>query len=215
MTITSKTISIRPPNFTAAAIKIVGTAPYCQHKFSQKALNTMRANQEAGSTARSKKAREAKDFDAVFQAATYRSREGWYGIPAPAFRNAMISACRTVGFKMTLAKLSLFVEADGFDAEDGTPLVRLAGEPVMDVRPARNATGVCDIRARPRFDEWSAVVRIRWDGDQFTPADVINLLARVGLQVGIGEGRADSRESAGIGWGHFAIADDALMMAAE
>jgi hypothetical protein len=35
---------------------------------------------------------------------------------------------------------------------------------------------------------------------------VTNLMQRVGLQVGIGEGRPDSRESAGLGWGTFAIA---------
>jgi hypothetical protein len=37
----------------------------------------------------------------------------------------------------------------------------------------------------------------------------MNLLARVGMQVGIGEGRPDSRESAGIGFGLFRIADAA------
>mgnify|MGYP001580518047 FL=1 len=52
---------------------------------------------------------------------------------------------------------------------------------------------------------WEARVRIRYDGDQFSLADVSNLLARAGLQVGVGEGRADSKNSAGIGWGFFAM----------
>jgi hypothetical protein len=43
--------------------------------------------------------------------------------------------------------------------------------------------------------------------DQFTPEDVANLMARVGMQVGIGEGRPDSKNSAGMGWGLFKIAD--------
>jgi hypothetical protein len=39
----------------------------------------------------------------------------------------------------------------------------------------------------------------------FTANDVVNLIARVGLQVGIGEGRPDSKESAGLGYGLFEV----------
>jgi len=35
---------------------------------------------------------------------------------------------------------------------------------------------------------------------------VTNLLARMGMQVGIGAGRPDSTDSAGMGWGTFRIA---------
>jgi hypothetical protein len=35
--------------------------------------------------------------------------------------------------------------------------------------------------------------------------DIVNLLARMGEQVGIGEGRADSRNSAGLGFGAFKV----------
>jgi hypothetical protein len=52
---------------------------------------------------------------------------------------------------------------------------------------------------------WEAKVRIRFDGDQFTLTDVTNLLMRVGLQVGIGEGRPDSKMSTGMGWGMFEV----------
>ena len=52
----------------------------------------------------------------------------------------------------------------------------------------------------------SLLQEIRWDADQFTLDDVTNLLSRVGLQVGIGEGRPDSKNSAGMGWGLFEIA---------
>lgn len=201
-------VVIKPPKFETASITIRGTAPYVQHAFSQKAKNTMMETQQAGSQGRKGKTREAKDFDAAYKAATYFARgAGWCGIPASAFRNAMISACKTVGFKMTLGKLSLFVEADGFDAASGDPLVKITkGTPHMDIRPARNSNGSTDLRARPMWDEgWEARVRIRWDAEQFSAADVVNLLSRVGMQVGIGEGRADSKMSAGCGWGHFEV----------
>ncbi|MFW6342879.1 MAG: hypothetical protein ACOC00_07655 [Halothiobacillaceae bacterium] len=165
--------------------------------------------QAAGSTAKSKKKREARDFEADFHAAQHISEEGWVGIPAPAFRAALISACRLVGFQMTKAKLSIFVVADGIDADDGTPLVKLdAPPPEMHEGMVRNATGVADIRVRPMWRTWGANVRLRWDADQFTLSDIVNLMDRAGLQVGIGEGRPDSSKSAGMGWGQFEVARD-------
>ena len=166
----------------------------------------MRATQEAGSTAKSKKNREAKDFEALYEGARHVSDDGWDGIHAAAFRNAAISACRAAGFVMTKAKLALFVEADGFDRDDRTPLVRITkGEPEMVISPCRNSSGVIDLRPRPTYFPWGATLRIRYDAGMLTDCDVANLMARVGMQVGVGEGRPDSKQSAGLGNGLFAI----------
>lgn len=205
---TSK-VTIEPPKFSTASILIRGTAPLVLHAFSQKAIGTMIEAQRLGQQSRSRRKREPKDFDAVYDGARHISEGGWDGIPAGMFRNGMISACRTVGFKMTLAKLSIFVEADGYDARDGTPLVKISkGEPRRHEMPARNDNGGTDIRVRPMWmPGWEANVRIRWDAEQFSASDIVNLLARVGGQVGIGEGRPDSRNSAGLGWGLFEVAN--------
>lgn len=205
---TRREVVISAPNMRTAIFRIVGTAPYVQARFSQKAMLQMADKMRAGSASKKGKARPARDFEDDYRQAQHVSAEGWRGIPAGAFRNAMISACRLVGFKMTLGKLSVFVEADGFDAVDGVPLVRIVGEPEKQEMHVRNATGVVDIRVRPMWREWSAEVRIRYDEDQFTHQDVANLLNRVGQQVGIGEGRPDSKSSAGLGWGLFEIATD-------
>lgn len=204
----AKNLTIKAPNFQRVGILITGTSPYVQNKFSAKAREQMKQKQMAGSTANKSRQREAKDFQECYEQAKHKSHDGWYGIPAPAFRNAMISACRTVGFKMTLAKLSVFVEADGFDKDDGTPLVKITkGEPYYFESLVKNETGVADIRPRPMWDAgWQARVVVRFDADQFTIEDVANLMLRVGQQVGIGEGRADSSNSAGMGWGEFTVA---------
>lgn len=198
-------VAIKPPNIKAARFRLVGTAPYVQARFSAKAMQAMESKMTAGTTAGSKRARPARDFEDDYQQAMHRSEEGWHGIPAGAFRQAMISACRLVGFKMTLAKLSVFVEANGFDAVDGIPLVKIEGTPEPLKMAVRNQTGVADIRVRPIWRAWAVSLVVRYDADQFTIADVSNLMQRVGLQVGIGEGRPDSRESAGLGWGTFEI----------
>ena len=201
----SAKLTIAPLNMQTAPIRIVGTAPYMQARFSAKAMNQMAEKHKAGSTARKGRAKAARDFDDDYRQAMHLDAQGRNGIPAGAFRNACISACRLVGFKMTIAKLSIFVDADSYDVVDGTPLVFIQGEPEQTVMPTRNATGVMDLRVRPMWREWSAVLRFKWDGDQFTPGDLVNLLDRAGQQVGIGEGRPDSRMSAGMGFGTFRI----------
>lgn len=203
-------ITVTAPNLQTIELFIVGDAPYVQHKFSEKAKQQIMATQAAGSTAKSKKQRQPKDFDQVCKDATHYSREGWVGIPAPAFRNAMISACRLIGFKMTLAKLAVTVKADGYDRDDGTPLVRILGEHRRHDMAARNDNGSVDIRSRPMWEKWAAKVRVRFDADTFNANDIANLMMRVGMQVGIGEGRNDSKNSAGIGWGSFELCDEAV-----
>lgn len=193
-------------NMRTITVPISGDAPYVQARFSQKAMQMMADKMKAGSTAKKGKQREPRDFDADFRGAQHISEEGWIGIPAAAFRKAMIDVCRAVNFKMTHAKMSVFIEADGLDKVDGMPLVKLiAGEPERLEMAARNATGVPDIRVRPMWRKWGAKVRIRFDADQFTAEDVVNLLSRAGQQIGIGEGRPFSRESAGMGYGVFSV----------
>jgi hypothetical protein len=196
-------VVISAPKFSTMEIVLQGTAPLVVARFSKKA--ELMAKMAEGSTAKSKKERLARDYDKEAEDARYRSGEGWEGVNAAAFRAGMISACRLVGFKMTLAKLSVFVEADGWDVQDGIPLVRVYGKSETFTAHTRNATGVVDVRSRPMYREWAVKLRVRFDADQFTAQDVYNLVARVGGQVGLCEGRPDSKSSAGCGFGTFEV----------
>lgn len=200
-------VRVTAPNFKTVVFDITGTAPYVQLKFGEKARNQMRATQAAGSTAKKGTKREAKDFDALFVCAQHLSREGWNGIPASAFRHAMVEACTLVDFHKTKAKKAVFVEADGYDKDDQQPLIRLLGKKPRHVEHTMpNANGKVDIRVRAMFDEgWTAKLRISFDADLFTLTDVTNLLMRAGMQVGVGEGRPSSKNSIGMGWGTFRI----------
>lgn len=201
-------IRISPPRFLTLTVEIEGTAPYMQLRFSQKAKGLMMDKMAAGSTAKTKKTREARDFNDDMKQAMYLTEEGDHGMPASSFRNCCIEACRMAGFKMTHAKMSIFVEPDGFDYMEGTPLVRLyGGEPQRTDMAVRNATGVADIRIRPMWRKWSAFLKIKFDQDQFTTTDVINLLNRAGQQCGVGEGRPFSKSSNGMGYGTFTVKD--------
>ena len=204
--VSNSPIAITPPDFRHISIRLKGTSPLVINRFSQKAMIEMKATQEAGSTSRAKKVRTAKDFDALYEGAKHKSIEGWDGIHAASFRNAAISACRAVGFKMTHAKLAFRVMEDGWDMADGAPLVKiLDGEAEQWIAPTRNATGVIDLRSRPMYRKWGARLNITYDAGMLSDADIVNLISRVGKQVGIGEGRPDSKQSAGLGFGLFDI----------
>lgn len=207
-----QTLQITAPNLMTANFVVFGSSPYVQNKFSAKAKAMMKAKQEAGSTAKKGAKRDAKNFQECYEESQYRpSGATWPNgaIPATAFKAAMVAACRLVDFKMTDAKQCVHVEADGYDPEEGVPLVKITkGKPRYFEQAVRNESGVADIRARPLWDEgWEATVRITFDADRFTISDVANLLLRAGTQVGIGEGRMASRKCVGLGWGAFRIKD--------
>jgi hypothetical protein len=205
-----QTIVIAPAKLHVLPLLIEGESVYVQNKFSEKARAQIEATQRGGSTEKSKgKKRDPKDFEENWRQAMHIGIDGRHGIPASSFRLACISACRLVGFKMTLAKLAIFTLSDTTE-RDGTPLVHIISKPraLADtpILPVRNDNGSVDLRLRPMWDPgWRAKLRIRFDADVFTATDVANMIERVGQQVGIGEGRHDSKNSGGQGWGVFRI----------
>jgi hypothetical protein len=201
------TIIVSPPRFGQATFLIEGNAPLVMLRFGAKAeLMRIMAEEKAKGV---KKERPPRDYLAEYEDAQHRAAEGWAGFPASAFRAMLIRTCTIVGFKMTEARMSLFTVAHGFDAEEGTPLVRITkGEPHMCSHHVRNANGAVDVRVRAMWDAgWQAEVTQQWDNDQFKLADVTNLISRAGMQVGLLEGRPSSKSSGGMGWGTFQIVE--------
>lgn len=201
-------VVVHPANIQRATFRIVGTAPYVQCKFSQKAKELMMAAMSASKAEKkAKSARPPRNYEEDFLGAQHISTGGWHGIPCTAFRAAMIDACRTVNLVMTRSKMSVFVAADGFDRDEGTSLVKLLSPapPERVSHPVRNDNGGADIRIRPMWREWSADVTVEFDADMITAESVVNLLDRAGRQVGVGEGRPFSKNSVGQGWGTFAV----------
>jgi hypothetical protein len=201
--------TITAPNFKILQTTLVGTAPYISNSFADEADN-MAADQALGEKAKTGRAKKPpKDFEKGFRNSLHRSKDGkWYGIPAMAFKQALVRACSVAGIEMTKAKMCLFVLADG-SGDDGAQLVRFTkGKPEMVKRPVRNANGGPDIRARGEFDAgWECVLRVKYDADLFSLENVANLINRAGISVGVGAGRPFSTMSCGIGCGTFEMRD--------
>ena len=201
-------IEIKAPNFKGMDIPLIGTAPYVTNNMSDGSREAMKKGMEGKKVdKKAKSERPAKDFKADYEGSIHRDRDaGWIGIPAAAFRAALIRACGGVGIEMTRGKQAFFIEADGTD-RDGKPLVRIMkGEPAYFEALVKNSNGGSDLRARARFDiGWEALLRISYDADVYTETAVANLTLRAGVTVGVGAGRPFSSASAGCGWGPFTI----------
>lgn len=214
MTEEKKHIVISAPNFKTAKFEIEGTAPLVIRRFSLYDQKGVRDNQEEGSTAKSKKKKVAMNLEEICERSRYRigTADGPDGFNASAIRKACISVCRLVSFKMTIAKMSIFTEADGRDyLEPQVPLVQIHGACTPQPDHIKTPLGKIQMVLRPAFYDWKAFPRIRWDADQFTIDDVFNLLVRVGMQAGICVGRPDSTNSAGMDWGLFKVNGGTLL----
>lgn len=205
-------ITVAAAQITRAEFEIEGTAPLVINKFSRKAKEQLMAAMSTPAAAKKgKSARPPRDYEADFEGAKHVSAAGWCGFSAGAVRAAMVDVCRSAGVPMTRAKQAVFVVADGYDAEDGTPLVRIVSPapPERSELPVRNDNGSVDIRVRPMWREWSAKVTVDFDASIIDLTSVAALLDRAGRQVGIGEGRPYSKDSVGMGWGTFRLVADA------
>ena len=199
-------VTITPPRMATATVKIVGTAPYLQNKFSSENRDKMLETQKAGSAAkRTRKAKAPKDFEKVYRGSMHIAQDGWHGIPCTALRNAMIDACRLTEMDMIRAKMCIFIIAQGLDVENLEPLIKIEGKPRMLIARVKIGIASTDLAARAVFEKWSATFEISWDDDVFKAGDVVNLLARAGWQVGIGAGRPLSKTSGGTGKGTFRV----------
>jgi hypothetical protein len=202
-----ETVVVTPINLVQLQVKIRGTAPLVMNAFSEKArMQMMTTMATPKSEKKPKSERPPRDYDAEFEQAHHRGPDGWVGFPCSGYRAAIISACRLAGVVMTRARQAVFIRADGLDVKSGQPLVRIiAGEGERTCMHVRNENGVADIRVRPMWREWEAVLTIEYDADWISAESVLNLINRAGYAVGCGEGRPGSPNSVGMGWGTFEI----------
>ena len=90
-------VPITMPNFQTAEFCLKGMSPLVIHKFSHKTLMQMMQDQQEGKSKVKKKAHAARDFADDFFQARHISHEGWDGIVASGFRNALIESCKLCG----------------------------------------------------------------------------------------------------------------------
>jgi hypothetical protein len=166
-------------------VPIVGTSPLIVHRFSEKAKRQMLDAMQGR-----KSPKTAKDPQAEYEAAFYRMKNDHFGFPSIAFKSATVGGARFYsGITMTALKQFLFF--DGEIGADGQKLVRIDGEAHMRedvVKVGRNGT---DLRYRPEFSTWNAVLTVIYVTSALTRGSVLSLIDAGGMGVGVGEWRPE------------------------
>lgn len=212
-------LQVLAPNFRALTVEIKGTEPgLMMHRFSEKAKRQMLEKQMA--TSRVKKKREPKNPEQDFLGALYvidkngkrydetnvkkLTKSTRYGFPANGFKRAMVSACRvTEGLSMAEAKQLFFVVGDFADLVE----IKTPNPPEMCEDVVKIAMNTTDLRYRPLFETWGATLRVEYDADRVTANDIINLLRKAGMQVGVGERRP---EKEGNTYGRWTVSEKGI-----
>ena len=169
-------------------VPIVGTAPFIMHRFSEKAKQMMLDNMQGKRTPK-----EPKDPKKEYEAAFYHIKGGGYGFPAVGFKAATIGACRFYGKSVTMAATRQFIFFKGELGTDGVSLVKITGEPRMREDVVTVGQGGHDLRYRPEFVEWSAVLTVVYVTSALTRGSVLSLIDAGGMGVGVGEWRPERR----------------------
>ena len=196
--VVEETIVIPAPKLETIEVTLKGITPLVCRNWDEKAMNEMLQKHEGKVRA---KARENKDPKREFNAARYIALEGWDGVPATAFKAALVSAVRCANIpkadlSLKLAKMSFFVATEGQDKVFGADLVRiLDAKPEVYRKMCRTSTGAPYICFRPMYRQWRVKLRISYNAGIMDRQQVVNLIQLAGFFVGVGEHRPSSPQS--------------------
>jgi hypothetical protein len=191
MVAATQAIELPPLRIETVTFLLVGDSPLIVHAWSEKAKRQMLDKQMKKAAA----ARQAKDPEADYEACFYHTPTGACGFPAIGLKSAMVSACRFVDAKMTVARGAFHIDAE---------MLEVIGEPRPREDMVRVGMGTADIRYRPEFVDWRIPVTIKFNASAMSAEQIANLLNTAGFGVGIGEWRPEKNGS----YGRFHVAAD-------
>jgi hypothetical protein len=211
-----RNIELRSDILTTLPLLLAGTAPLIVNNWDQKSLAMMRDKQQK----QARGAREAKNPEANFEAAKYRSADGWEGVPAHGLKGAFTEGARFISgskdLNMTLLKGALRVIADC----PMTNLLRVYSPvaPRMREDKVRVGAGLAkttDLRYRPEYWPWFLRVTVQFPSAMFSTAQIADLIRAAGAFNGFCEWRPGSPISRTGTYGTFEIGDTKQVLAFE
>ena len=198
-------VSIIRPDLVLFTVTIRGITPLIEHKFSEKAKESIKAKQ--GHEAKGAKGK--RDPNAEYLAACYTlpgpaaGQKGCrYGIPVSQLKAACVGACRYIeGLPMTMARGAFQFIAD----EDGMFELKFKSMRMVEHGVRINNGKSFDLRYRPEFTDWHCKAKILYNAGNISAEQIINLLSVAGFHCGIAELRPNSKSGPGYSYGQFEV----------
>lgn len=200
-------IELKPIPRQTIELFIEGTSELIMHNWDQKVF-TQTEGKIKGEALQTRKTRNPQ---AEYEAAFYRLPDGRPGMPATAFKSAIVGACRILDNKdlpMVLAKTIIYVHGES-DAQGKNMLVAIDGEPYMRMDMPRNANGNPDLRYRPGFPAWKTTLRITFY--RISAEQLVNLVDLAGM-CGVGDWRPSSPKSTSGTYGTFRVTGGGMLV---
>ncbi len=177
---TEKTITIPEIRLQTMLVSIVGATPLLTNRFSEASI----ANIEEKQQKKAKLAKEARDPEAEFKAATHMIAAGVFGFPAVGIKKALVAAGgRFADEKMTHLRGALNIMGD---------LIPIIGPaPTMRSDTIRLQGMKSSMAYRPQFMPWAMEIPVVFNASIIGQAQILNLFQIAGFSVGIGAWRPE------------------------
>jgi hypothetical protein len=189
-------MNLKPIQTRWISVKIAGD-DLITHRWSEKAVKEMLASQMMTQEQKkiAKRNRAAKNPEEEFQGARYHwDGKDWF--PVNGIKKAMGTAAYDHGIAKSIVRRSLFVIGEKRRDYVEIKYARIVKrEDAVRVGQYNNRTA--DLRYRPEYQGWSALLRIKYRSDIITAEQVVMLLQYAGFGVGIGEWRPEKEGQAG------------------
>lgn len=186
-------VKVNPIRKRKLIFTIRGTSPLVMHKWGEKSIDMMRQKHGGKKT----KTREIRNPEQEYKDAMHVTTHGEIGIPAGAFKAALINAAhKDIGIEKTLVKKSVFVLCD--DENQVMPLDIDERKVKMREDCVRVGQGSTDLRYRPEIPAgWLCQVALEIDGELLQDSDLLTLVDRAGFGVGLLEMRPEKGKDFG------------------
>lgn len=180
-------VTLKPLEDTVAVIHIVGLTPVIPHKWSEKAKSMMPGHPDKPAVAVKKGKRNPTE---EAEGCTYRLPNGKPGMPATAFKAAIVDACRFFD-KPSMKEAKIWFHVIGVGPDQ---LVEIRGTQSLREDTPRNANGSADLRYRYAFADWTATLHVRFMSNLTDEMSVMALVDAAG-RCGVGDWRPSAPKS--------------------
>jgi hypothetical protein len=203
-------VEIKPIALKTVSVRVEGISRLVTHKMSERTKQALRDAHQG----KKEKVKGKREPETEYEEAIYQLTNGRYGTSARSFKNAICGAAhKDTGIPRTVVQQSIYVYADGVDKDDGTELIAFETPgPKFHEGKVKVKNGSTDLRYRPAYDQWSAVLRIQYDSDWLRLDTLINLIEKAGWKQGINEDRPGQ---SGGDWGRFRVVRDEIVEVEE
>lgn len=195
---TTKTVTVLEFSIREVSIPITGISPLIVHAWTEKSKKMIR-DKKLGAAKNKKHDTWAPEEE--FEQSKHKSPLGWEGFPAAGFKAAMIRGAKMIGMEMKSTQQGFFVKADC----EETQLVRIEGKSRMREDMVRVGMGSADLRVRPEYPEWSAILTIEFNEGIVSIDQIYQLVKAAGYGSGIGEMRPEKTK---FNYGRFKLTEE-------